>query len=187
MRTFFAVGVVAALAWGTVPAGADAPARQPSLGEIAAREKDKKKGKPITEDDLRQRRRGGTVSQPDAQGGSATAASPAPGAAGDKKPAAGTAASPGPAAAEKPKTEDELRDEAQTAWREKLTQAQADVTNWTAEVARLQGGLNDNTGTLYGPGRAVRVEALENAKRQLAAATTTVESLQEEGRRNRYR
>jgi hypothetical protein len=178
MRTFFAVGVVAALAWGTVPAGADAP-RQPSLGEIAAREKDKKKGKPITEDDLRNRRKGGTVSQPNADGGSATAASPAPGAAGDKKP--------GAAAADKPKTEDELREEAQTAWREKLTQAQSDVTNFTAEVARLQTALNDTSGPLYGPGRAARVEALENAKRQLATATATVETLTEEGRRNRYR
>ena len=181
MRTFFAVGVVAALAWGTVPAGADAP-RQPSLGEVAAREKDKKKGKPITEEDLRNRRRGGTVSQPNADGGSATAASPAPGAAGDKKPGAATAA-----AADKPKTEDEVREEAQTAWREKLTQAQSDVTNLTAEVARLQTALNDTSGPLYGPGRAARVEALENAKRQLAAATTTVETLTEEGRRNRYR
>ena len=180
MRTLFAVGVVAALAWGTVPARADAP-RQPSLGEIAAREKDKKKGKPITEEDLRNRRRGGTVSQPNAEGGSATAASPAPGAAGDKKAGAATAA------ADKPKTEDELREEAQTAWREKLTQAQSDVTNWTAEVARLQTALNDTSGPLYGPGRAARVEALENAKRQLAAATTTVETLTEEGRRNRYR
>ncbi|HYU42481.1 MAG TPA: hypothetical protein VEQ84_10045 [Vicinamibacteria bacterium] len=180
MRTLFAVGVVAALAWGTVPAGADAP-RQPSLGEIAAREKDKKKGKPITEEDLRSRRKGGTVSQPNADGGSATAASPAPGAAGDKKAGAATAA------ADKPKTEDEVREEAQTAWREKLTQAQSDVTNFTAEVARLQTALNDTSGPLYGPGRAARVEALENAKRQLATATTTVETLQEEGRRNRYR
>jgi hypothetical protein len=180
MRTLFAVGVVAALAWGTVPAGADAP-RQPSLGEVAAREKDKKKGKPITEEDLRNRRRGGTVSQPNADGGSATAASPAPGAAGDKKAGAATPA------ADKPKTEDELREEAQTAWREKLTQAQSDVTNLTAEVARLQTALNDTSGPLYGPGRAARVEALENAKRQLATATTTVETLTEEGRRNRYR
>jgi hypothetical protein len=178
MRTLFAVGVVAALAWGTVPAGADAP-RQPSLGEVAAREKDKKKGKPITEEDLRNRRRGGTVSQPNADGGSATAASPAPGAAGDKKA--------GAAAADKPKTEDELREEAQTAWREKLTQAQADVANWTAEVTRQQSALNDNTGPMYGPGRAARIEALENAKRQLATATATVEALTEEGRRNRYR
>lgn len=180
MRTLFAVGVVAALALGTVPAGADAP-RQPSLGEIAAREKDKKKGKPITEEDLRSHRRGGTVSQPNADGGSATTASPAPGAAGDKKPGAATAA------ADKPKTEDELREEAQTAWREKLTQAQADVTNWTGEVARLQTALNDTSGPLYGPGRAARVEALENAKRQLATATAMVETLTEEGRRNRYR
>jgi len=181
MRTLFAVGVVAALAWGTVPAGADAP-RQPSLGEIAAREKDKKKGKPITEEDLRSHRKGGTVSAPSADGGSATTASPAPGAAGDKKPGAATAA-----AADKPKTDDEVREEAQTAWREKLTQAQADVTNFTAEVARLQTALNDTSGPLYGPGRAARVEALENAKRQLATATAAVETLQEEGRRNRYR
>jgi len=180
MRTLFAVGVVAVLAWGTVPAWADAP-RQPSLGEVAAREKDKKKGKPITEEDLRSRRRGGTVSQPNADGGSATTASPAPGATGDKKPGAATAA------ADKPKTEDELREEAQTAWREKLTQAQAEVANWTAEVTRQQSALNDNTGPMYGPGRAARIEALENAKRQLATATATVETLTEEGRRNRYR
>ncbi len=61
------------------------------------------------------------------------------------------------------------------------------MTNWTGEVTRLQSALNDTSGPLYGPGRAARVEALENAKRQLTAATTSVETLQEEGRRNRYR
>jgi hypothetical protein len=167
MRTLFAVAVSVSLAWVPAPARADAPV---SLGEIAAREKNKKKGKPITEEDLRNRRRGGTVSQPGGGGGSATAtsASPAPGA----EKAGATA---GAGAAEKP------------AWREKLTAAQSEVTNWTGEVARLQGALNDNTGPLYGPGRQARVEAVENAKRQLAAATTTLENLQEEGRRNRYR
>jgi hypothetical protein len=120
------------------------------------------------------------VSQPNGEGGSATAASPAPGAAGEKKEGA-------TAAAEKPKTEDEVREEGQTAWREKLTQAQSDVTNWTGEVARIQAALNDNTGPMYGGGRAARMDSLENAKRQLAAATTTLENLQEEGRRNRYR
>ena len=180
MRTLFAVAVVASLAWVPAPARADAP---PSLGEIAAREKNKKRGKPITEDDLRRRRTGGTVSQPSGAGATATAtptASPAPGSAGEKKDAAA-------AAAEKPKTEDELFQEAQTAWREKLTAAQADITNWTGEVARIQAAQNDNTGPLYGPGRAARAEALENAKRQLAAAQATLENLQEEGRRNRYR
>jgi hypothetical protein len=175
MRTLFAVGVVAALAWAAVPAGADAP-RQPSLGEIAAKEKDKKKGKPITEEDLRNRRRGGTVSQPNGEGGSATAASPAPGEKkeGDK------------AAAEKAPTEDEARAAAQTAWREKLTQAQSDVTNWTGEVTRIQAALNDMTGPLYGGGRGARADSLENAKRQLAAAQTTLQNLQDEGRLKRY-
>jgi hypothetical protein len=177
MRTLFAVAVVASLAWVPSPARADAP---PSLGEIAAREKNKKRGKPITEDDLRNRRSGGTVSQPNGAGGSATAtASPAPGAAGEKKG--------DKPAAEKPPTEEEAFQAAQKAWQEKLTAAQSDVTNWTGEVARIQAALNDNTGPMYGAGRAARVDSLENAKRQLAAAQTTLETLQEEGRRNRYR
>jgi hypothetical protein len=177
MRTLFAVAVVASLAWVPSPARADSP---PSLGEVAAREKNKKKGKPITEDDLRNRRTGGTVSQPSGAGGSATAASPAPGAAGDKKDGAAAGAAKAP-------TEDEAFQAAQAAWHEKLTAAQSDVTNWTGEVARIQSALNDNTGPMYGGGRAARVDSLENAKRQLAAAQTTVENLQEEGRRNRYR
>ena len=177
MRTLFAVAVVASLAWVPSPARADSP---PSLGEVAAREKNKKKGKPITEDDLRNHRSGGTVSQPNGEGGSATAASPAPGAAGEKKEGDKAAAAKAP-------TEDEVFQAAQTAWREKLTTAQADVTSWTAEVARLQAAVNDNTGPLYGPGRASRVDSLDSAKRSLATAQATVESLQEEGRRSRYR
>jgi hypothetical protein len=174
MRTLFAVAAVVSLAWVPAPARADAPV---SLGEIAARETNKKKGKPITEDDLRNRRHGGTVSQPSGASGSATAPSPSPGA--EKKEGAG--------AAEKPPTEEEAFEAAQTAWRAKLTAAQSDVTNWTGEVARIQGALNDNTSPMYGGGRAARADSLENAKRQLAAATTTLENLQEEGRRNRYR
>jgi hypothetical protein len=177
MPRLFAVGIVAALAWIASPAGADAPR---SLGEVAAKEKDKKKGKPYTEEDLRSPKKGGSYSQPAATGGApAATASPA---AGAKTPEAG--ASP---AAEKPKTEDELRGEAEVAWREKLTRAQADVATWTAEVNKFQASLSDNTTPMYGPGRAARAEALENAKRQLAAATSAVENLTEEGRRNRYR
>ena len=176
MRTLFAVAVVASLAWVPSPARADAP---PSLGEVAAREKNKKRGKPITEEDLRNHRNGGTVSQPSGAGGTATA-SPAPGAPGEKKEG-------DKPAAEKPPTEEEAFQAAQKAWQDKVTAAQSDVTNWTGEVARIQGALNDNTAPMYGPGRAARVDSLENAKRQLAAAQTTLETLQEEGRRNRYR
>jgi hypothetical protein len=179
MPRLFAVGVVAALAWIAAPAGADAPR---SLGEVAAKEKDKKKGKPYTEDDLRTPRKGGSYSQPAASGGAPTPTATASPAAGDKKPEGEAGA-----AAEKPKTEEELRAEGEAAWREKLTQAQADVATWTAEVTKFQASLSDNTTPMYGPGRAARAEALENAKRQLAAATSAVETLTEEGRRNRYR
>jgi hypothetical protein len=175
MRTLFAVTVIAALAWVPVPAGADSP---PSLAEIAARNKDKKKGKPITDDDLRSPRRGGTVSAPNGEAGSITA-SPAP---GEKKE--GEAAKPG---APKAKTEDELREEAQTAWREKLTQAQADVTNWQAEINRLQALMDDRAAPMYGSGRAARADLLETAKRNLATAQQQVADLQEEGRQKRYR
>jgi hypothetical protein len=42
------------------------------------------------------------------------------------------------------------------------------------------------TGPLYGGGRAARADSLENAKRQLAAAQTTLQNLQDEGRLKRY-
>lgn len=183
MRNAFAAALVASVVWVAAPAGADAP-RTPSLGEVAAKEKEKKKGKVYTEDDLRNPKRG-TYSQPSGEGGSAGTSATAAGTAGAEKKAEGD--KPAAVPSEKPKTEDELRADREKEWRDKLTQAQADVATWTAEANRLQTLLNDNTGPMYGPGRAARVEALENAKRQLAAATQSVESLQEEGRRNRFR
>ena len=70
MRTLFAVAVVAVAGLGAV-SRAGRRAAQPGRGRRP--EKNKKKGKPITEDDLRNRRSGGTVSQPNGEGGSATA------------------------------------------------------------------------------------------------------------------
>jgi hypothetical protein len=178
MRGILAVGVVAALAWAAAPVGADAPK---SLGEVAAKDKDKKKpAKVYTEDDLRNPKGTGTVSKPAAEGTTAPAAGTDAKKDGDK-PAAGDKV-----AGEKPKTEDELHAAAEKEWRDKLTQAQADVTTWTGEVNRLQSALNDTSGPLYGPGRAAKADALENAKRQLATATQSVADLQEQGRRNRY-
>jgi len=68
-----------------------------------------------------------------------------------------------------------------------MTQAQADVATWTSESTRLQAALSDTSLPPYGPARASRADALANAQRQLAAANSAVETLQEEGRRNRYR
>lgn len=180
MRIFFAVGLVAALAWVATPAGADAPR---SLGDVAPKDKDRKKpAKVYTEDDLHNSKHTGTVSQPAAEG----TTTPAADADAKKTDAAKTAAGDKAAAAEKPKTEDELHADAEKEWRDKLTQAQADVTTWTGEVNRLQTAMNDTSGPIYGPGRAARADALENAKRQLATATQSVADLQEQGRRNRY-
>jgi hypothetical protein len=180
MRTFFAVGLVVALAWVASPAAADAPR---SLGDVAPKDKDRKKpAKVYTEDDLHNSKHTGTVSQPAAEGTTAPAGADAKKTDADK---AGDKAGE-KAPAEKAKTEDELRADAEKEWRDKLTQAQADVTTWTGEVNRLQTAMNDTSGPIYGPGRAARADALENAKRQLATATQTVADLQEQGRRNRY-
>lgn len=162
-----AVLMIAALA---APALADAP---PSLGEVAARDKNKKKGKPITEADLYNRGRKGTVSNPGAEN------TTTPMATEEKKPEGAAAGQAGATL----KTEDELRAEQTTAWRAKLAKARADVTRLQADVNQLQTALNDTTVQQYSPARAARMERLEAAKKELAAAQAQVAALEEEGRR----
>jgi hypothetical protein len=151
-----------------------------SLAEIAAREKERQEKvkrktggatKVITEDDLRGRG-AGTYSQPGATG--APTASPSPG------------ASPGPAG-EKPKTDEELRAEAEKAWREKLQHFQSEAARLTGLVADLQAGVSDSSVGVYSAGRARQVSRLEEAQKSLAAAKQQVADIEEEGRRNRYR
>jgi hypothetical protein len=168
LLTGAAVALAAAVAW------------PQSLGEIAAREKlrqerERKKAggasKVIKEEDLRGRG-AGTYSQPAAVAAGSPAASPSPG------------ASPG---AEKPKTEDELRAERETDWRDRQQKAQEDVTRLSAEADRLQSALNDISQNLYGSTRTGLLNRLDQAQKELAAARQKVADLQEEGRRNRYR
>jgi hypothetical protein len=151
-----------------------------SLGEIAAREKErqqkvkKKTGGAahvITEDDLRGRG-AGTYSQPGAGTAATPSASPSPG------------ASPG---AEKAKTDDEIRAEQEKAWRDRLQQAQDEVTRLSGIVDGLQRDLGDATVGVYGVGRAKMLNRMDEAQKALAAAKQRAEDLQEEGRRNRYR
>jgi hypothetical protein len=180
MRAFLAVMVMAGLVWVAAPAGADAPK---TMGEAAAKEKDKKKpAKVYTEDDLRNRKGGsGSYSQPAAEGGTSAAAAGDKKAEGDKKVAGDKAGE------KKEKTPDEERAERQADWHKRLDQAQKDVGTWSADVDRIQAVLNDSTQPQYGAGRAAKVEALETAKKNLAAANQTLSDLQEEGRRNGYR
>jgi hypothetical protein len=172
---------VAAAAAGVIAAFVASTAGAQSLAEIAERNKKKEaaKGKPAapkvyTEDDLRAGKAGsGSMSSMD--GPVAVAASPAPGSA---PPAPGAAAA---------KSEDEVRAEAEAEWRQRLQQANEDVTRIAGEVDRAQSGLNDLSGPLYGGSRTALLNRLEEGQRNLAAARKKVEDLQEEGRRARYR
>jgi hypothetical protein len=176
MRVFLPVMVVAGFIWVAAPAGADAPK---TMGEAAAKEKDKKKpAKVYTEDDLHNHgRASGSYSQPAAEGTTATGDKKE----GDKKPAADKAGE------KKEKTPDEERAEKQADWHKRLDQAQKDVATWQAEADRIQSVLNESSAPQYGAGRAAKVEALETAKKNLAAANQTLSDLQEEGRRNGFR
>jgi hypothetical protein len=162
------------------------PAMAQSLGEIAERERIRREkeaakrpaAKVITEDELRGRRTSGTVSQPAADAAVVATAAPAAAAA----PAAGAA----PAGAPPEKTEEELRAEKQAEWRQKLQEAQANVSTLRARQDQIQAELND-TRTVYGPNRASLLNHLEKTKSALAQAEQTVTNLEEEGRRSRYR
>ena len=170
---------------------ASAPATAQSLGEVAAREKARKEkearegkakapARVITEYELRGGGSAGTLSQPASDATSdATASAPTSGDA----PAAGQPAKAG----EPEKSEDELRAERQQDWRQRLQEAQADVARLRARVDQVQSGLNDMTGPIYGANRASMASQLEQAKTALTAAEQKVATLEEEGRRNRYR
>jgi hypothetical protein len=187
MRLSALATLVAAAAVAAVPVAAQ------SLGEVAAQEKARREkqgkrpsAKVITEDELRGRTSSGTVSQPAADGASSTdqaaaGATPAAGAGG----AAGAPGANAPGGAPQ-KTEDELRAERQTEWRQKLQEAQGNVSTLRARQDQIQTELND-TRTVYGPNRASLVGHLEKTKAALAQAEQMVANLEEEGRRQRYR
>lgn len=150
-----------------------------SLGEIAAREKERQEkvkrkaggaAHVITEDDLRGRG-AGTYSQPGAGTSASPTASPSPGA----SPAA------------PPKTDDEIRADQEKAWRDRLQQAQEEVTRLSGIVDGLQRDLGDATVGVYGAGRAKMITRMDEAQKMLAAAKQKVDDLQEEGRRSRFR
>jgi hypothetical protein len=152
-----------------------------SLGELAAREKERKArdgGKPpkvYTEYDLRGAG-SGTVSQPGAEQAAPAEAAPK------------TAAAPGDAAAaEAPKTEEEQRAEQEQNWRQRRQEAQAEVDRLQKRADEIQGALNDLTQNLYGGTRTAQLTQLEQTQKDLAAAQRKVADLDEEGRRSRYR
>jgi TolA-binding protein len=151
-----------------------------SMGEAAARERERRKGKEpgkvITAEELRRAGAGKALLSGDA--GSAPAEAQA-------KPAAETGAEK--AGEKKEKTEEELREEEANAWRDKVKETNDEITRLNGEVAELQTALNDLSQQIYGSGRTKQINQLEAAKAKLAAAEQKAAELQEEGRRKRFR
>jgi hypothetical protein len=157
------------------------PALMPqNLGELAARERERRKGltaRLYTDEDLLQAR----MQRENDTSTLALVLAPPP-----ESPAVPAEASV-PAAPKAAKTEDELREEQEKEWRGRLEKAREEVLRLSESVDRLQLGLNDLSQNLYGVGRRAQIERLEEAKGQLVVARQSVEGLEEEGRRSRFR
>ncbi len=158
-----------------------APAQ--SLGEAAAREKERKAketkkppAKVYTESDLGAGSGPGTVSQ---LGSTTPTSSP------DTKASPGTGGEGSETKAEK--TEEELKAEQEKAWRDRRNNLQAEIARLTEVTNRLQTNLNDLSGPLYGGTRTSLLSQLEKAKSSLAEAQKMLGDLEEEGRRAGYR
>jgi len=167
-----------------------------SLGELAAKERQKRQGKPapkvITEDDLsRAGTRGtlsvtgetaaeGTVGADDAAAAAAQGADTA--AAEGGQPAAGPeGAKPG---AKKEKTQEEIEAERRAAWQKKLDFARQKAGIHKTNVDTLQLELNDLSGGIFTDRRTQLVKKFDEEKAKLAAAQAELETLDDEGRRN---
>ena|SRR6185503_18399690 len=176
MRVANATALTALVLGGLFSLAQAAPAQ--SLAEIAQKQKENRKGKQkvYTEEDLK---KGGTRGFTPAEGSA--------GGAEGEAPATSSTGEGGAAPAGPPKSDDELKAERETAWREKLVKARDNVTQLTGEVSRIEAALGDLTVSVYGAARANRLAALDKTKQQLTAGQQTVADLEEEGRRNGFR
>lgn len=148
------------------------------LGEVAAREKQKRKAtgttdaKVYTEGDLGPSM--APVGLPDRLPAS-----------GEETPATDDATETG-GEGEAPSAEEE-RAQAEAAWRQKLDQARQEEQVYQDVIDKLQLELNDTSGGVYNPGRASRIAFLEENQQLLAETRQRIADLENEGRANRYR
>jgi hypothetical protein len=146
-----------------------------SLAEAAAKEKERRKAvkgaKSYTEEDLG-RAGGGTVNIP-----------PAP----EPLPESTPKESESAAKNEEEKSADELKAEANAAWRKRLEVAQQNAQTLQEAVNRIQLDLNDAAGGFYGARRTTMLNLLDETQKKLAEAQQKVADLEDEGRRNGYR
>jgi len=82
---------------------------------------------------------------------------------------------------------DEERAQAEAAWRQKLDQARQEEQVYQNVIDKLQLELNDMSGGVYNPGRASKIAFLEENQQLLAETRQRIADLENEGRVNRYR
>jgi len=153
------------------------PAVGQSLGEVAAREKERRKGKTdhvITDEDLRKAHSRATDDS-EAATTSDSAAKP------DSTPKADSATS-----GKKEKTEEELRADRQKAWQERRNKADEDVKRLSKEIEDLQRTAGNRRTYQYDPNRAQALDRLEAAKTELQAAQQRLDDLEDERRREGF-
>jgi hypothetical protein len=150
------------------------------LGDVAAREKSKRKSAPetkpakvYTETDL-----GPASSTPSAVATTDTAA-------GTTANPAGGEAKPGQKAEDPDKAAAEAAAKAQEEWRNKIGQARTEESNYLATMVRLQALLND-TSAMYSPGWTAAMAQMDDVKQKLAAVREQIAALEAEGRQAGY-
>jgi ElaB/YqjD/DUF883 family membrane-anchored ribosome-binding protein len=144
-----------------------------SLGEVAATEKERRKGEAkrvVTEEDLAKGSRRAPATEADS---GATASSDS-----------SSRSTPSAAASDTP--EKDPRAEAQKNWEKRRQQADAEVARLTTRVEELQQAVGDQSVDQYGANRVRRMEELKQAQDKLAAAQQKLDDLEEERRREGY-
>ena len=84
-------------------------------------------------------------------------------------------------------SEVDAKEQAEAAWRTQLERARKEEDVYREVSERLQLELNDTSGGIYNPGRAARLQFLEENKQLLAETQQRVATLEAEGRANGYR
>jgi len=163
------------------------------LGDAAAREKEKRKAeakpasaKVYTENDL-----GASAPPPSSPLDLPTEeeAASADGSSADGSSAEGsTAGAEGqPGAGSSAAAQEDEKARAEEAWRRKIDQARKEEQVYRDVIDKLQVELADMSGGVYNPGRAARINFLEENKQLLAQTQEKVATLEAEGRANGYR
>jgi hypothetical protein len=155
------------------------PASAQSLAEIAAKEKERRKGaggKVITESDLQ--RAGHGLPAGETEVGS-DAEAPAEGEATE-----GTAAGQ---SAPKEKTEEEQRAERQASLQKEIDAERAHIEEIKKDLALRQAELNDLTNYTFGGRRADLIKYVEDAKQAIVTHEGQIEKLMDEARRKGIR